>query len=172
MGSQSRRIVGILAMLLIAGVSHAADIKKPLADTEGRRRAAENGLKQIKEKSPQPSDQVRSAYVESATRQNAWLDVVSQGIESASATEPNVSTVAQSAAVALVEWVNVRNRTLGLPLLAGTMADSVSKGVAQDLTDIAAQAWKDNRGADEKKRTSAVVALRERLRWRTWEELQ
>jgi hypothetical protein len=76
---QKRAIAGILGVLLVVAVtSEAADLGKTIASTEGRKRAAENGLKEIKSKSPQPSEQIRTAYVEAANKQNAWLDVVCQ----------------------------------------------------------------------------------------------
>ena len=166
-----RNALVVIAMVAMAGVaSHAADIKKALADTEGRKRAAENGLKQIKAKG-QPSDQIRGAYVEAATRQNAWLDSLCQAIEQGGATTPDMAASAQTAASSLVDWVNVRNRALGVPELAGAIADSTKKSVAQDLIDIASESWKSNRSSDAKKRTAAAATLKERLRWKPFEEI-
>ena len=166
-----RNSLVVIAIVAIAGVaSHAADIKKALADTEGRKRAAENGLKQIKAKG-QPSDQIRGAYVEASTRQNAWLDSLCQAVEQGSATAPDMNGSAQAAAGSLVDWVNVRNRALGVPELAGAIADSTKKSVAQDLMDIASETWKNNRSSDAKKRTAAATALKERLRWKPFEEI-
>jgi hypothetical protein len=162
--------VAIGVLVIGASTIRAADLNKTLADTEGRRRAAENGLKQIKAKG-QPPDQIRSAYVEAASRQNAWLDSVCQAIEQGAANAPDVSSSAQSAATSLVEWVNVRNRALGVPELSGAIADSTKKSVAEDLIDIAAGTWKNNRSSDAKKRSSAAASLKERLRWKTFEEI-
>ena len=57
------------------------------------------------------------------------------------------------------------------PELTGTVADSVKKSVTQDLLEIAGATWKNNRGADAKKRTSVAETLKERLRWRMFEEI-
>jgi pyruvate/2-oxoglutarate dehydrogenase complex dihydrolipoamide acyltransferase (E2) component len=172
MVGKKRAVVGFLGWLLVVAVtSRAADLGKTIASTEGRKRAAENGLKEIKAKSPQPSEQIRAAYVEAANKQNAWLDVVCQAVEQGSTAAPDVSTAAQSAADSLVEWVNVRNRALGLPELTGAIADSTKKSVVQDLLDIANETWKNNRSTDAKKRTSAASSLKDRLRWRAFEEI-
>lgn len=141
-------------------------------DTEGRRKAAENGVKEIKAKSPQPADQIRTTYAEAAARQNAWLDSVCQAVEQGASTAPDVSTAAQSAATSLVEWVSVRNRALGLPELAGATADGLKKSVIQDLIEIASATWKGNRSADPTKRVSVAASLRERLHWKTFEEVK
>jgi hypothetical protein len=172
MVGKKRAVVGVLGLLLVVAVtSRAADLGKTIASAEGRKRAAENGLKEIKAKSSQPAEQIRAAYVEAAKKQNAWLDAVCQAVEQGSATAPDVSTAAQSAADSLVEWVNVRNRALGLPELTGTVADSTKKSVVQDLLNIASEIWKDNRSTDAKKRTTAATSLKERLRWRAFEEI-
>jgi hypothetical protein len=77
-----RMMVGAVGLVFMAaGASQAADLNKSLSDAEGRRKAAETGLKEIKTKSPQPSDQIRTTYSEAASRQNAWLDVVCQAVE-------------------------------------------------------------------------------------------
>ena len=41
-----------------------------------------------------------------------------------------------------------------------------------DLTEIANETWKSNRGANEQKRLKGATALKERLQWRSWEEVQ
>jgi len=168
----ARTIVGAAGVLLIAALaSQAADLNKAVSDAEGRKRAAENGLKEIKTRSASPLEQIRAAYKEAATSQNAWLEAVCQAVEQGTATAPDVSTAAESAATTLVEWVSVRNRALGLPELTGAVADSVKKSVTQDLLEIAGATWKNNRGADAKKRTSVAETLKERLRWRMFEEI-
>ena len=40
------------------------------------------------------------------------------------------------------------------------------------LTPIANAAWKSNRGGNEQKRPKSADALKDRLRWRSWEEVQ
>ena len=53
----ARTIVGAAGVLLITALaSQAADLNKAVSDAEGRKRAAENGLKEIKTKSAQPSE--------------------------------------------------------------------------------------------------------------------
>jgi hypothetical protein len=165
-----RTAIAIVSWWLIAAAtSHAADINKAIAETEGRKRAAENGLKQIKAKG-QPSSEIRNAYAEAATRQNAWLESVCQALEQTGNTAPDVSAAAQSAAASLVEWVNIRNRALGLPELSGAIADSTKKSIAQDLNEIAAASWKD-RSSDARKRSAAAASLKERLQWKTFDEI-
>ena len=167
-----RRVIGgVIGILLIAGaVSQAADLNKAIAGTEDRKKAAENGLKQIKAKG-QPTEPVRRAYIDAAGKQNEWLDAITGVIENGSTTPPNVSAAAESAANSLIEWVNLRNRALGLDELKGAVADSVKKSVVQDLVNIANESWKRNRSANEKTRGTAATALKERLRWRAFDEL-
>lgn len=169
-----RQMVWIPVLLLIGAtaVVQTANFDKSLRDTEGRRRAAENGLRQIKAKSPQQADQIRAIYTDAATQHNAWLEVLSEAVRQSAATPPDVTGAAERASTSLVTWVAARNRALGEPELAGAIADSVKKGATQDLTDIAAQVWKDNRRADEKKRASAMTALSDRLKWKSWEDFQ
>lgn len=169
----ARTVVCAAGMVLITVlVSHAADVNKALSEAEGRKRAAENGLKEIKSKSSQPSDQIQTAYKDAATQQNAWLDAVCQAVDQSAASAPDVSTAAETAATTLVKWVTVRNQALGLPDLTGAIADSVKQSVARDLVDIAGTTWKNSRGADAKKRTSVVASLNERLRWKAFEEIR
>ena len=42
---------------------------------------------------------------------------------------------------------------------------------SQNLLDIAGATWKNNREADAKKRTSVAASLRERLRWKMFDEI-
>ena len=171
MAEGARRIVVVIGVLLITGVvSQAADLKKAMSETESRKRAAENGLKEIKAKA-QPSEQVRRAYIEATSQQNAWLDSVCNAIEQGAASEPDVSAAAQAAANSLIAWVNVRNVALSLPEVTGALADSVKKTITLHLTDIASETWKNNRSTDAKKRTTAANELKERLRWKAFEEI-
>ena len=166
-----RRSTVAIGVLLLAGTAgRAADINKAIANTEGRKRAAENGLREIKAKG-QPSEQTRNAYGEAASRQNAWLESVCQAIEQGATAAPDVSSSAQSAATSLVEWVNVRNRALGVPELPGNIADSTKKSVTQDLIDIANTTWKNNRASDAKRRSAFAASLKERLRWKPFDEI-
>ncbi len=165
--------LGFLGLMLLFPVAgHGADLNKSLSDTESRRKAAENGLKEIKSKSPQQDDLVRKQYTEAATRQNVWLESVCASIAEGSSTSPDVSDAATSAAVSLVEWVNVRNRALGLPELAGDSVDVVKKSVTTDLVEIASRTWKGNRSGDAKKRASVAESLKTRLRWASFDEVK
>jgi hypothetical protein len=167
-----RMILGVIGLLAITvTASQAADLKRALSEAEGRKKAAENGLMEIKSKG-QPSDELRRAYVDAATQQNAWLDAVCGAVEQGTATAPDVSTSAQTAATALVQWVNQRNRVLGLPELRGAIADSVQKKTAQDLIDIASDSWKSNRSGDGTKRAAAAASLKGRLRWKSFDEVR
>ena len=168
----ARMVVGAIGVLLVAALaSQAADLNKAVSEAEGRKRAAENGLKDIKAKSSQPGDEIRTAYTKAATSQNAWLDAVCRTVEQATTSAPDVSVAADTAAQTLVEWVSVRNRALGLPELTGATADSVKKSVTQDLVDIASATWKNNRSADTKKRAAVAASLKERLRWKAFDEI-
>jgi hypothetical protein len=151
---------------------HAADLKKALAEADSRRKAAENGLRQIKAKSSEQAEQVRASYTAAASGNNAWVDAMCQSIEQDSAKGPDVGTAAQVAANSLVDWVSLRNRALGIAELTGGVADGLKKSIAQNLVDIASESWKANHGGNQQKRTAAAVALKERLRWLTWEEVR
>ena len=61
---------------------------------------------------------------------------------------------------------------LGVADLTGPIADSVKKRVISDLTEIANATWRSNRGGNEQNRTKSADALKDRLRWRSWEEVQ
>ena len=162
-----------LAMILVSmSALDAAPLDKSLSETDGRRKAAENGLRQIRMKSQQEAEQVRGLYAAAASNNNAWLDMVCQAIEQGAPAAPDVSGVAGSAASSLVEWVSARNRALGLPELTGPVGESVKNAVVQDLTDIASGTWRDSRGDSADKRKKAAATLRERLRWKAFEEVQ
>jgi hypothetical protein len=163
-------VIGIVGVVVV--LAHAADMNKALGDAEGRRRAAENGLKAIKAKPSGVTDEIRTLYTEAAGKQNAWLDAVCQAIEQGGGTAaPDVSAAAQSAAASLIAWVKVRNGALGQPELAATVAEDARKNIVQNLVDISADVWKTNRTADPKKRASAAAGLKERLKWKSFDEV-
>ena len=164
------RVIGLL--IVSVGVLHAANIDKPLAETEGRRRAAETGVRQIKAKSVQDAEQVRALYTGAASRQNAWLDLACQGIEQSAPAAPDVAAAAQTAASTLLEWVVGRNRALGQPIMADKVAESVKASIVRDLTDIADEVWRSHRGANSEKRTKSIADLRSRLLWKPWDEVR
>ena len=168
-----RKLGVVIYFAALSGATmSAADLNKSLTDAEGRRRTAESGLKQIKSKSPADAQTLRAAYDEAAKQHNAWLATVTQAIEQASAASPDVSVVSQQAASALVVWVVARNRALGEPELAGTAAESVKKKVVMDLTDIAAEGWKNNRQRDAGRKTAFTKSISERLSWKAWDQVQ
>ena len=149
-----------------------ADVEKALKDADGRRRGAESGLRDIKAKSMEQAEQVRTPYSEAASKNNVWLDAVRQTLQQLGSSAPDVASAAEQAATALVEWVSARNRALGEPEMTAIVADSVKKRIVAGLTDIANETWKDNRAANDQKRTKAATALKDRLQWRTWQEVQ
>ena len=163
-------MTAVVLLLAVAGAL-AANADKAMADTESRRRAAENGLREIKAKSADALDETRRAYATAAAGQNAWLDQVCKALEE---TTPgaDVSPAAQTAASTLVDWVAVRNRALAAPVMTIEVADSVKKSIVRDLLDIANATWKSARGDDAQRRSKTVASLRERLRWKPWEDLQ
>ncbi len=173
MVTRLRWIVSIAGFVCAASVlAHAAGTNKAGAGTEGRRRAAENGLRSIKTKSSEQGEQVKALYEAAASANNAWLDAVSQAIQQGAATAPDVTAAVQTAATSLMEWVAVRNRTLGVPEITGVPTDAAKKSIVQDLTEISSAAWSTHHAADEKKRTTAASALKERFRWKSWEEVR
>ena len=150
----------------------AAPLDKSLSDTDGRRKAAENGLRQIKAKSQEQAEGVRALYTAAASNNNAWVDAVCQAIEQGTPANPDLSGVAGSAASSLLEWVSARNRALGVAEMTAPVAESVKKSIVQDLTDIAVGTWRTSRGDSADKRKKAAATLRERLRWKAFEEVQ
>ncbi len=164
----------VVALLVTAGsgvLLTAASVDKALTEGAGRRKAAENGLREIKAKSKEQSEQVRELYAEAASRNNRWLELICQAIQQGASAAPDVSASVEPAASALVRWVSARNRALGVPELTPPIGDAVKKRVIADLTEIASETWKANRGANEQKRMKAGTALKERLQWRSWEEV-
>ena len=161
-------LVGMVGVLIASALAiGAADMTKALDQAEGRRRAAENGLKEIKGKG-QPSEEVRKAYVEAATRQNAWLEAVCLSLEQGASAPPDVTAVTQAAAVALVDWVQVRNPAVGLPALNDQAAATTKKTVIQTLTEITAESSK---ARDPKRRADTVSMLKQRLHWKAYDEI-
>ena len=172
MSQHSRRT--LISVMVIAGAIalQAAPLNKALTDADGRRKAAENGLRQIKAKSSEEAQRVRDLYTDAMSRNNVWVDIVCQAIEQGTTSAPDVSAAAAPAATSLIAWVGGRNRVLGLPELTGETAESVRKLVVQNISDIADAAWRDNRSRDGEKRRKAAGALRDRLQWSTFEAVQ
>ena len=174
MNATLRTTVGLVTAVLVAGgaVLAAADLEKALAGADGRRRAAENGLRQIKAKPPGEIEQIRALYTEAASRNNAWLDIVCQAVQQPSSTAPDVTAAVEPAASTLVAWVSARNRALGVAGLTPAVADAVRTSVVAELTEIAGATWKRNHGGSAPRRANAVAGLNGRLRWKAWDEVQ
>jgi hypothetical protein len=168
----SNRLWVMALILFVSGVAaHAANIEKTIADAQSRRRAAENGLREIKSKVPDRSEDARRAYATAADGQNAWLEQVCQTVESGAAAA-DVASTAQTAASTLVAWVAVRNRALGVPVMTNEIAESVKKSMVQDLVEIANAMTKSARGSDPQKRLKMAASLRDQLQWKSSEDVQ
>ena len=173
-----RQVNGIVAGLatfavLLALTAQAANGDKALADTDARRKTAENSVRQIKAKSPADAATVMPAYSAAASKNNAWLDVVCQAIQTGAAALPDVKPAADDAAGALVDWVIARNHALAVTAsLDGAAGAGVKTGVSQDLQLIAASTWKTARAGDETRRTKAAADLKQRLQWKAWDDIR
>lgn len=95
-----------------------------------------------------------------------------QAVEQGGTAAPDVSATAQSAAASLVEWVKVRNRALGEPEMSAPVTESIRKQIVQNLVDVSVESWKANRSSDQKKRAAAAAALKDRLRWKAYEDIR
>jgi hypothetical protein len=159
-------------VLVFGAIAQAAGIDRAIADAESRRRGAESSLREILAKPPANLDEARKAYSSAAASQNAWLDLVLQAVDQRSVTPPDVSAASQAATAAVMEWVAVGGRALGLPPLTSSLEKGLRKSVEQDLNAIAKETWKSYAAADGPKRDPAIASLSGRLRWKTLEELQ
>jgi hypothetical protein len=168
---KSRTIMLAVALLALS-TAMQADAKKALADTEGRRKAAENGASQIKAKSSSPAGDIENAYTAAAAANNAWLVATTASLETGAEAAPDVAQLADRAGTTLVTWVNHRNKALSLPELSGLAATSIAKAVANDLIEIASSTWRDNRKSSPAKRNETVKTLSDRLRWNPWREIR
>lgn len=167
-----RLITAALALLTLGAVLQAANVDKAISDAESRRRGAENSLREIMAKSDAQLEQARTSYTAAATSQNAWLDLVCRTAEAGSGAAPDMSPAAQAAATALMDWVSIGGKALGLPALTTSFAVGFKKSITQDLIDIGNTTLKTYGSADEKKRGEAIASLKARLRWKMPEELQ
>lgn len=165
-------LAGLISVLMAATVvATAGNVSNALVQADGRKKAAENGARDIKRRGSSESDTARGVYTEAATRHNAWVEALCASIEQGTASAPDVATI-EPAASALVAWLNARNRFLGVSEMTAPIEDSVKRKVVQELTEISTASWKTNRGADPKRRSAVATSLKERLAWRTWEEIQ
>jgi hypothetical protein len=170
-GKRLAQIACVVATMTVL-VGAAADVNQLLADAEGRKKAAENGLGDIKKKSTEQASQVKTEYTAAASATNAWLDALCQSIEHGSSAPPDVKALVGPAASAVVEWVRVRNHALGVPEMATAVAEGYKKSLAADLSEIAASVWKRTKGAAHEKRTKDAADLKDRVRWRSFDEIQ
>ena len=167
----SNRVWIMALVLFVSGVAApAANIDKAIADAQSRRRAAENGLREIKSKVPDQAEDARRAYAMAADGQNAWLEHVCQAVESGTAVA-DVTSTAQTAASTLVAWVAVRNRALGAPVMTNELAEGVKKSMVHDLVEIANATTKSARGSDPQKRLKMAASLRDQLQWKSAEDV-
>jgi len=158
----------VIIRAVSTGLALAADVGKAVAAAESRKRAAENGARTIRAKSPQAAEQVRTIYEEAAQRHNAWLEAVTASPGQGEGAPADAA--AASAASSLIAWVAARNQALGEPVIAGATAVSSETLARQNLIDIAAEASRRTRGANDKKRNETLTPLN-RLRWKSWDEL-
>jgi hypothetical protein len=157
-------------VLALASLVNAADLRKATTDAEGRKRAAENGVRAIKSKAPQQADSAKELYLAAATAHGAWLDVTKTLVDKGES-DSAASDAAGRAAAALVKWVAARNAALGEPVLAGKTAETIEASVRQGLIDISLETARRQRGANANKKSQAVSDLSNRLRWKDWNEL-
>lgn len=168
-----RTAIGVVSLLLlVASVGTAADLEQALVNAAGRKRAAENGLRDIKRKSSEQAAAVRAAYSEAAARQNAWLEALCKGLREGGTTAPDLKVLADEVAAALVSWVTPRNRALGVPELTPQTAAQVQADTVKNLAEIAQEAWQRTAKGDDQRRTGFATALDQRLRWQPWEAVQ
>lgn len=162
-------------MTMLTGVTvlHAATatLETSVAEAEGRRKAAESRLGQIKSKSSPAADAAKALYADAAAKNNAWVDAVCRAIEEGTKAAPDVSSLAEPAAASLLAWVSGLDKALGNPESSAAIADGSRKQVIQNLGGIAVKSWQKNRTPDAAKRRQASVALRARLQWKTLEEM-
>lgn len=98
--------------------------------------------------------------------------MVCQSIQTGVAAAPDVAASAESAASSLLQWVAVRNQALGLPAISTAETEGLKKAIVKDIADIANGVWKNNKGAKGEKRTQAANALKQQLRWLSWDEVK
>lgn len=152
---------------LVLVTTLVADSKKALQEAEGRRKAAETGVSQIKQRNA-TSSQLESAYAAAAESQNAWLVATT----SADGSPTDLAPLVDRAAATLIDWVNVRNPVLSLPPLAGSAAEAVKKNVTDGLLELGTTTRSDLRKANANRRASTIRDLETRLRWKPWAEIR
>ena len=152
------------------GLAFAADLTKATTEAEGRKRAAENGARAIRAKTPQQVEQVRTLYEDAASAHNAWLDATKSALEKGEA-DAAITDTATKAASSLVRWVAARNQALGEGILAGKLAETVEANTRQGLIDISAELARKERRAEASKKAQAAADLSSRLQWKRWSEL-
>jgi hypothetical protein len=171
MTGRTRGVLSAVIVLTLAGAAvGAGNVDRAIADAESRRKGAESSMREIVAKAD-PPDQVRAAYTAAASHQNAWLDLVCQAVEEGAPAAPDVTAASEAATAALMDWITIGGRALGLEPLSDSLTEGLRKSIARDLVEIASDTWSTHRSADAKKRTKATTSLQTRLRWKTAEEL-
>lgn len=160
-------VVSTVFILFAAALAEALSLDQAITAAEGRRRAAENGVKAITAKSAGDDTAVKAAYEEAMSANNAWLDATVTAVKQGRVID-GAQPSATEAASTLVAWVAARNRALGEPILAGAVASAVETRTRQELIELTTQATRGN----DKKRAATVQALESRLRWKAWGELK
>ena len=169
--------VGLLVLAGSGIVIGAANVDKALVETDGRRKAAETGVREIKVKAKDhKSDQDPPPLCRSGLpSNNAWLDTVSPG-DSAGDVNPRLTFRQRSSLRRPHSWPGypARNRALGVADLDRDQSPMLGEEASHlvDLTEIANATWRSNRGGNQQKRTKSADALKDRLRWRSWEEVR
>ena len=172
----SRRL-WILACALVTVVSVArstagASLDESLANAESRRKAAENGLREIRARVAAQAEPLRAVYGVAAERNNAWVEAMCSAIEKGVVPGPDVAGMAEPAAAALMEWVAGRNKALGLPEVSGANLEAVRRQITQNLTDIVGGAARATSPKDAGKRKQTAGGLRERLQWKAFDDVR
>lgn len=163
----ARRVLLVAVTGLLLATTLTADAKKALQEGEGRRKAAETGVSQIKQRNATSPD-LEAAYTAAAEAQNAWLAATT----SSESTPADLAPLVERAATTLLAWVNVRNPALSLAPLTGLAADAVKKNVVDGLLELGTASRSDLQKANANRRASIVRDLETRLRWKPWAEIR
>jgi hypothetical protein len=163
----------LLGLVFVPAASslRASESDRALVETEGQRKAAENGVRKLKAQVAAQADALQRAYSEAASKQNAWLDATCQAIERGAETTPDVTSMADEAATAYNAWVALQNPALGLTTLDANSLAGVKKWMVTNLVAVTSSAWKRSHKRAEADRAKASAELKERLRWKAWDDI-
>ena len=165
------RAITISALTLIVGavLARAANLDTSLRNAETRRKGAETRLREIKTKFRDHVAAAHPVYARAAADHNAWLDGLVRSLSEDSA--PANAEQADQAAASLMGWISASDKLRGQPGSEGTGVSPVERAAAKDLIDIATETWKGNHGQSQAQRTRTVTSLNDRLRWKTWDQI-